>query len=161
MNSNYFKSNEDNDFEMLVKFNEETKYFDKIVRSEDKNVIDATALKGDKCFNIELKMRSMNINQFDSIFIEPNKVAKLMLEYHINGIIPLYINFFQNQNTVAIWNLSKINSYKYDPCVKIWDEGHKKYKYEARFGLYPRDACICMRQNDNDKYNEIKPVYKR
>lgn len=161
MNSNYFKSNEDNDFEMLVKFNEETKYFDEIVRSEDKNVIDAMALKGDKCFNIELKMRYMDINKFNSIYIEPNKVAKLLLEYQINGIIPLYINFFQNQNTVAIWNLSKITSYEYEPCVKIWDEGHGKYKYEARFCLYPRDACICIRKNDNDKYNEIKPIYKQ
>lgn len=161
MNSNYFKSNEDNDFEMLVKFNEETKYFDRIERCEDKNVIDAKALKGDKQFNIELKMRYMDINKFNSIYIEPNKVAKLLLEYQINGTIPLYINFFQNQNTVAIWNLSKITSYEYEPCVKIWDEGHGKYKYEARFCLYPRDACICMRQNDNDKYNEIKPIYKQ
>lgn len=161
MNSNYFKSNEDNDFEMLVKFNEETKYFDKIERCEEKNVIDAIAWKNGKKFNIELKMRYMDINKFDGIFIEPNKVAKLLLEYQINGTIPLYINFFQNQNTVAIWNLSKLTKYGYNPSVQINDKGYERNKRESRFELYTRDACICMRKNDNDKYNEIKPIYKQ
>lgn len=159
MNNNYFKTNEDNDFEMLVKFNEETNFFDKIERCDEKNVIDAIAWKNGKQFNIELKMRYMDINKFDGIFIEPNKVAKLLLEYQINGTIPLYINFFQNQNTVAIWNLSKIKKYGYNPSVQINDKGYERHKRESRFELYCRDACVCMRQNETKEYNIIKPIY--
>lgn len=159
MNQNYFQMNENNDFEMLIKFNEETKYFDRIERCEEKNVIDAIAWKGDKRFNIELKMRYMDINKFNSIFIEPNKVAVLLLDYQINGIIPLYINFFQNSNTVAIWNLSKITSYGYNPSVQINDKGYERSKRESRILLFTRDACVNTRENNNEPYKLIKPSY--
>ena len=159
MNREYFKGNEDNDYTMLKNFNNIVKLFDNVERCSEKNVIDATASRNDKSFNIELKMRYVDINKYDSIFIEPNKVCVLLLDYLTKGIIPLYINFFQTENTIAIWNLARITTYGYNPSVRINDLGYETYKNESRILLYTRDACIYTRDNNEEPYKLIKPSY--
>lgn len=159
MNLNYFNDNENTDFKLLEEFNEKTRYFNDIERCREKNVIDAIATRGENIFNIELKMRYVDINKYNSIFIEPNKVAVLLLEYQLYGKIPLYINFFQDINCVAIWNLSKITSFGYNPSVTINDKGYEKNKKESRILLYTRDACINIKNNNDENYRLIKPSY--
>lgn len=157
MDSNYFKKNEDIDWKYLNFFNEKTKIFDTLTRNQEYDVIDARAKSKNRQFNIELKLRFVDMNKYDGIFIETNKISNLLLEYICYGYEPLYINFFQDEEHLAIWNLIKLTDFNYKPTIKIKDNGHEAYKYEPRNLIYLRDAVIYEYDSNSDKYKIIKP----
>lgn len=153
VNTEYFKTMEDYNFEWLNHFNSYVNLFDTITRNKEKSVIDCQATHNDRKFNIELKIRNMDMNKYDSIFIETNKVSNLLLDYVINGIEPLYINFFQTKEHLAIWNLNKLTDYGYIASIKINDKGYNKTKCEPRNLFFLKDAYI---YNFNEKKNDYE-----
>lgn len=153
MNETFFNVNEDRDYNFLNEFCNQTGFFTDLSRSDKYSVIDARGYRNDRPCNIELKMRNMDMNKYDLIYIECNKVSNLFLSYATNREIPYYVNFFQDGNHIAIWNLLKLSGHRYMPSVKINNVGYERVNSEPRHLLYLRDAKIFI--NDGGGFKEI------
>lgn len=149
---NYYEQQEQIDNECLTKFNDNMKWFTSMERQDHFNRIDwlCTDKKGRNC-SVELKTRFMDIFKFDTIFIEVEKYEHLMEKYQNEGYIPLYINFFQDSNHVAVWDLRKINKETTEVIQKlILDPGDQQTKLVKRMLLHTMDADYY--EFENNKY---------
>lgn len=153
MKDEFFIESEKNDYKYFEDFCNDTKFFEDVKKNEKYSMVDAKGIRNGRDCNIELKMRMMDMNKYDTIFIECNKVSYLMLDYVSKGIIPYYVNFFQDKNHLAIWNLLKLNDFGYINNVKIRNIGYEKTVGEPRHLLYLRDAKIFVL--DGEHYREV------
>ena len=155
---NFYDKSEIIDFNLLDKFNTLSNLYLSLKANPKFSRSDVTAKdsKGNEC-QLELKLRYCNINTYDTIFIEIGK-AKFLQSLNCDAF---YINFFQNSDIVAIWNMKEIDltKIKIRYNVKIWDKGEQKYKYEDRY-LLPVDeyATIYFWNEKENKYNIITPL---
>ena len=160
MDKNYFETNEENDFEKLMAFNEATGIFDEIGKTSHKYHTDATATTTNKLgetryWNIELKDRNLNLLEdgrisgatekgtfYDNtIFIENHKAASMFFDM-INGLTPLYINFLSDGH-ILIFNLSNLKKRPQKTgTMNIRSKGYQKFEVAKREGLYISDAAI-------------------
>lgn len=93
--------------------------------------------------SIELKNKKTNkIYTATTVYIEPQHYSRMIDDYRFDGIIPMYINFLED-NTIIVWNLSTLKKKPEWKYVKhIWDEGKKEYKDEWRILLPVDEAYI-------------------
>lgn len=131
----YFDNCENEDNQLLIKFNEKYKLFIELNRHSIEHPIDYDAIGfNGKKVNIELKKRELSTNTFDTTFIEPLKYNYLMREWQENKIEPLFINFFNDG--ILIWNLKTMDYNKLKKqTVKLYDKGHKSFYVEERILL--------------------------
>lgn len=150
---NYFDNMEDIDAKYLEEFNNKVHWFTHLERQPRFSMIDYKAKdkKGRK-FNIELKTRMHDVNQFETIFIEVLKYNNLMHYQKYYNEKPLYINFFQNGDTCIIWSLSDIVQPD-KTTVEIFNPGKNKKETVERF-LLPIRQGMCYKKN-NDIYERI------
>lgn len=96
---------ETRDTELFARLNEQRGWFTEWQRTPRYGEYDVTAVdtKGRQCV-IELKYRDLPSDAYDSYIIESDKLTDGLL-YHLRGIKPLYINFF-NDGKVLVWDLS-------------------------------------------------------
>lgn len=162
----YFEENEKEDLKKLIELNEKAHIFTSITPSKEKHYTDATGYTADRQFNIELKNRNqllLNDGRISGcsqsgkeyidtdIFIEDHKLADMLLDWVVNGLEPLYINFLANGWTI-IFNLSKLTVRpKKHMNMKIQSKGYKSMEFANRQGLYLKDAAIY-----DSKYNLVK-----
>ena len=105
---------------------------------------------------VEMKNRNINLYDYETVYINAKKVAKMMLEHAINKTVPLFVAFFKNGD-VAIWRLDKLTKYKYYPCVKSFSKGYGRDEYTEQIGVYPEDAKVYGKDNDG---NWVKKEYE-
>lgn len=105
-NNEFFDKTESLDDKYIAALNERTHWFTELKRQPKYSIIDyeATDRKGRKCW-IELKTRKKD---FETFFIEPKKWKELKDEYTMRNVLPLYINFIENEDTFYIWNLKPV-----------------------------------------------------
>lgn len=134
MGEEYRENSEKKDIRLFRTWNEENNFFSSWTPCETFAPYDVDAIdkKGRKC-KIELKYRDMPSNQYDSYFIEADKLADGLLFATIEGLIPLYVNFFDDNN-VAIWRLDKLKEYP-----------KKRKIHRANKGYNVNDAMPCYR----------------
>lgn len=82
--------------------------------------------------------------QDEGSFIEPDKFANLLLEYHCDGRIPLYINKWKD-GVYSIWNIKQLiidkkKRPKYDPRRNVKKSYDGEETVEGRFYLKLEDA---------------------
>lgn len=160
MDKRFFEENEENDWKKLEEFNNKTHLFDHIEPTQEKHHTDASGYTVNKFgekryFSIELKNRNLNLlddgrisgstdkGSFfdDTIFIESHKIADMLLDC-IDGLEPLYINFFSD-GKVVIHNLRKLTKRpKKSNNLNIRSKGYGKFEVAKRQGLYMIDAAI-------------------
>lgn len=135
----WYNGNEENDFNMLSSITSGI-LFSNIEKGE-KFGCDAYASGHNRTFNIEIKNRNINHNQYSTILIESDKYGKAWNDYIYDGREQLYINFFKD-DYMLIWNLSK--KLKHKPQYSPWRLKSENYGQvcEGRFGLYVEDAAI-------------------
>lgn len=151
--SNFFNSSEEIDDKYFNILNNRMGWFKEMNRNHLMSEIDWMCInKTGSTTNCELKLRDNQINSFEDVYIEVGKYKKLIERYKNNDEIPLYINFFQNENYVAIWDLRKVNKMNYYPNARIYNKGKRKWETVERYGLFPRDAMYYIYNKDTDKY---------
>lgn len=124
---NYFEYSEEKDNRYLQRFNDLTHTWITLERNGHFNRIDFTA---DNEYAIELKTRNFPIDKYDTIFIEPDKYKALI----DSNLIPIYINFFEDSDSLAIFNLHDIPDPKtIEPT--IYNPGKKQYQKVVRYLL--------------------------
>jgi len=143
---NYFETNEKNDLQMLYEFNYCTKLFQTIKQTPEKCHIDAIANKRDREFAIEIKHRFVNLEKYQTIFIEDYKLAQLMLEYTVNHREPLYINFLAD-GCVVIFNLAKLKTMPKQRITNIKSEGYGVNQCQERRFLLSLDDAVIYKDN--------------
>lgn len=136
----------------IKNFNDKTNFFKEITQNKQYSTIDFSGIdKKDRKCNIELKIRTNDIFKFDEIFIEERKYNELMKQYNESGIIPLYINFFQDDKHISIWNLLSISNPEKTQVV-ILDKGDNQTKLVTRL-LLPTRYCSYFEFNTSqNKY---------
>lgn len=149
---NYFETNEKNDLQMLYEFNYKTKLFDSITPTKEKAQIDATAKRNNREFAIEIKHRYINLEKYQTIFIEDYKLAEMMLEYTVNHREPLYINFLADGH-IVIFNLAKLKEKPRQRIANIKSEGYDKMQCQERRYLLPIKDAVIYKDN-----NLLKPM---
>lgn len=130
--SPYFDHTEDLNNTFFEAFNDTVKWFTETHRQAVNSVYDYKCkdYKG-RIVNVELKVRSIDINKFDTLFIEPKKWDYLMKRWNEEKEIPLYINFFQDGSHVGVLDLRKISTPQYK-MIHLYDKGHTCFKDEER-----------------------------
>jgi hypothetical protein len=143
----YFTMNEQNDLQLMYEFNYETKLFQSIKPTEEKSQYDAIGVKGKREFAIELKHRYVDMNKYQSMFIEDYKLAALMLEYILNGKEPLYVCFLQG-GVVLIYNLLKLTRMPQLRIQNIKSEGYEKMQCQERRYCLSLDDAVIYKDNN-------------
>jgi hypothetical protein len=143
----YFTMNEQNDLQMMYEFNYETKLFQSIKPTEEKSQYDCTGVKDQRQFAIELKHRYVDMNKYQSMFIEDYKLAALMLEYILNGKEPLYVCFLQG-GVVLIYNLLKLTRMPQLRIQNIKSEGYEKMQCQERRYCLSLDDAVIYKDNN-------------
>ena len=155
MNKKYFVEKEEENWQLLCRFNEETHVFNEIGRMPEYYHSDATAatinkLGEERKFSIELKTRNVTLTQSgkflgdkfneNTLYIESHKIADLLLD-EIIGYEGLYVNFLNN-NVVAIFNVSKLTVRPTIEKKRIPSRGYEGFEMGFRQGLHITDAAI-------------------
>lgn len=155
MDKQYFESKENENWELLTAFNNETKLFDEIGRMKECHHTDATGstitkLGEERKFNIELKTRNVTLTKSgkfkgdkfneNTLYIESHKVADLLLD-QIIGYEGLYVNFLNN-NVVVIFNVGKLSVRPKLEKKRIPSKGYQGFEMGFRQGLHIKDAAI-------------------
>lgn len=153
-NEDYFNESEKKCIDKLIEFNQGTGFFSKLEQTgatKGKTVEgDASGYTSDgRTVLIEMKNRNINLFDYETVYINAKKVAKMMLEHSIYQTIPIFVAFFKNGD-VGIWNLTKLTKYKYYPLVKSYSKGYGKDEYSEQIGVYPIDAKVYGKDNDGN-----------
>lgn len=91
-----------------------------------------------------------------TIFIEPQHYARMIDDYRFDGVVPLYVNFMNDDEFILLWNLAQLKKKpEWEWVENINDKGNKKLKGEWRI-LLPIDEAYIY---DKD-YRMIKNPYK-
>ena len=100
--------------------------------------VDVVAMDRDKvCYSVELKTR---YKMYDEIFIEPKKWDNMLRLWRQFGVVPLYINFFEDETYV--WNLARLTAVTFYPNVRIWANDKLKDEVVDRIGLKIENAWV-------------------
>lgn len=153
MNKEYGKTNENLDFEMLEHFNSLLKLKD-LGRTPELYHTDASGYSNNKYINIELKRRSVNLNTYKTLYIEAHKAGDLLLDYVIEGKIPLYVNFLQDGH-VVVFNLAELKHRPEKVSKRIESKLYEGFELAKREELLITDAWIYKLEN-----NQYKLIHK-
>lgn len=142
--ANFFQTKEKEDIKKLNDFNRVVRLFKEIKPTDEFTQIDAVATDFyDNKVSIELKSRNISVDDYDTILIEPSKMAyftKIMESGYTQNEKVLYINFCNDG--VLYFDFSKIgeDDVKFYPNHRQYNYGKKRYEYETRFGLKTKAA---------------------
>lgn len=151
--SNFFTDSERIDDRYFKYFNSKINWFKEINRNNDFDQVDWTCVnRTGTTTNVELKLRDNQINSYDDVYIEVKKYKELMRRWSTNKEIPLYINFFQDDKHIAMWDLRKIKMMNYYPTARIYNKGKRVWETVERYGLKPKDSKYYIYNNETDKY---------
>ena len=154
MNKEYGKTNENLDYEMLQNFNTVLKLKD-LGRTPELYHTDASGYSNsNKYINIELKRRNVNINTYKTLYIEAHKAGDLLLDFVIEGKIPLYINFLQDGH-VVVFNLAELKHRPEKIAKRIESKLYEGFELAKREELLIEDAWIYKLEN-----NQYKLIHK-
>lgn len=154
MNIEYGVTNEENDYELLLDFNSVLKLTE-LGKCPEKYTTDASGYTTDgRYINLELKRRNININTFNSIYIESHKAGDMLLDYVCEKKIPLYINFL-NDGHVVVYNLAELKHRPKKVAKRIYSELYEGFELAKREELQLDDAFIYKKEN-----NVYKLVHK-
>ena len=149
MNKQYGKTNEELDYKMLEHFNSILKLKD-LGRTPEMHHTDASGYSNNKYINIELKRRNVNINTYKTLYIEAHKAGDLLLDFVIEGKIPLYINFLQD-GYVVVFNLSELKHRPEKVSKRIESKLYEGFELAKREELLIEDAWIYKLENNEYK----------
>lgn len=158
MNKDFFDKNEKNGFKYLKAFNDVVHLFPEVIKTPEKHPYDASATtKGDKTFNIEIKIRNQILlddlrvsghsnsgKEYieNTLMIESHKMASQLLYASFYGYTPLYVNFLLD-GTVIIFNLHNLKTFpERKDKVKTYSKGYQRKEEEMKYYLDISDACI-------------------
>lgn len=146
----YFDRMEIEDFNKLKEINNDLKWFTELERNTlfDRIDIGAKDRKGRRV-NIELKTRIIPIDKYETIFIEEDKYKHLVRKWQNDGVIPLYINFF-NGGIVGVWDLRKFPNPDITN-VTIWNKGRQTIENVNRY-ILPVEGCIKLGRGEECRY---------
>ena len=100
--------------------------------------VDVVAMDRDKvCYSVELKTR---YKMYDEVFIEPKKWDNMLRLWRQFGVVPLYINFFNDETYV--WNLARITAVTFYPNVRLYPGDPVKEEVVDRIGLKTENAWL-------------------
>lgn len=167
MNTKFAQQKENDCYEKLMDFNAHLSLID-LGRCPEKYHTDASGYTFDgRYLNIELKDRDMNLlDDFrlsgetngksyyaEDLFIESHKIADMLLDYTVEGKVPLYINFI-NDNTIILYNLATLKHRPKKVSKRIKSELYNGFELGKRQCLHMDDAWIYKKING--KYTLIK-----
>lgn len=166
-NENYFEEMEREDEKCLRRFNEYTKLFKGITANTKGSQIDYIAHdRKNRICHIEIKQRKDKYSDFeefkkkiDNIFLETGKInalTKIMQSGYTLNEGELFINIFDDGDTIVIHNLNKQQDFKWMPNQKVYNPGLKKYEYEHRLGCYIKNAIIYQYNSELDNFKRIQ-----
>lgn len=155
-NTEYFNYHEELGRQKLVEFNDYYKYFKELNIHDIKAHIDADGVnkKGTRDFNIEVKTRYIDVNQYPTILMEREKYDRMMWEYKTKGKEPLYINFLLNDDTILVFNLNKFPT-PYKKQTWVQDGGHGGWKLAWRYYLPKKYAIKYKHNKENNTYEKL------
>lgn len=139
--ADYFTMSESRDTELFARLNDLHGWFTEWQRTPKFGEYDVTAVdtKGRQCV-IELKYRDLPSDAYDSYIIESDKLTDGLL-YHLRGIKPLYVNFF-NDGKVLIWDLSNPDNKPVKKKGKRDNPGHARKDGSCYYVLPVRAARV-------------------
>jgi len=166
MNKSFYNENEERDFEMLFLFNEKLNlntlgktpakwYYD---ASGYTNIKTSEVVEEKKYVEIELKNRNGKYDNqttvqlknkwgkyytTETVFIEPQHYARMKDDWLFDGVVPLYVNFMNDDETILVWNLSMLKKKpEWEFVPRINDKGAEKEKGEWRILLPVAEAYV-------------------
>lgn len=136
--SPYFDHTEELNNLFFEDFNRTVGWFTDTQRQPVNSVYDYLCKdRSGRTVNVELKVRNIDINKYDTILIEPKKWEYLTKRWNDFGEIPLYVNFFQDGRHVGVFDLRKMEKPQ-SRKVHLYDKGHMCWKDEERYMLPTR-----------------------
>lgn len=127
--------------------------FQECVRDE-KFKLDCTGVTLDnRKVSIEIKIRKMTSDSplaKQGVFIEDDKFSELIMRKIYRDHVPLYINFFDKGNTIAIWRLDKLPDEPKHENKRIESEVYGKV-VEGRW-LLPIDWAVIYKKDEEGKW---------
>ena len=108
---------------------------------------------------IELKGRNISLNDLNNnpvysegIIVEAEKISDMLFDSNIEGTIPLYINFL-NDNHIVVFNFKRFKKRPQRKKIRIKNQGEGVNEKVTRYYL-PLDEGIIYRK-EGDKYRKI------
>ena len=100
--------------------------------------VDVVAMDRDNvCYGVELKTR---FKMYDEVFIELKKWMNMLRLWRNHGVVPLYINFFEDETFV--WNLARLTAVTFIPNITIYPGDPVKEEVVDRIGLSIKNAWV-------------------
>lgn len=156
MDQIYMDVCEDEDFKLLLEFNDNVHMFDELIHIGGNLHYDASGTTVDgRTARIELKKRDFPVSQYQTLFIEDHKSANLFYDYFVFKDEPLYINFLHDG--IAVFNLRRVTKRPEVIIGRSKTKGYGGYEYNSRNSLYVQDAAI---YNNDYKLVQI-PLWKQ
>ena len=165
-NTQFANEKESKGFEELKKFNEFLKLNDlnQTHKGDYFDASGATPLK--KTIIIENKIREQVLLQDDNgkfyvsgstkegksysgdtLFIESHKIADLLLDYVVNGSIPLYVNYLKNH--ILVYKLHNLKHRPEKKHYRIFSQLYQSFEIADRQLLSLEDAYIFQKMENN------------
>lgn len=161
MKTDFFDGYEKMNDGYLNFFNNRTHFF--IGMTEDRETEKYSILdrrlkdrKGRWC-NVELKIRTCDINTHEHLFIEQKKWEVFKRDYEEKGILPIYINFMKNGHNVFIISLKDYFDGKRSiekTTVEIKNKGYERTDHnEVRYLIPVREGHFYQYDEITDRFN--------
>ena len=139
-NKVYFVKTEDEDAFKFEKLAYQTGWWKSIEREAVGSDIDYNGVAIDNRNTIiELKTRNMSVDEYDSYFIESDKLADCFLYAAFYNATPLYINFFED-GKVLIWNLNELETMPTKERLRRKNPGFNTMEVNTLYKLAKSDA---------------------
>lgn len=173
MNSEYFRKNEQTDYELFVELMADIAPNVKVGETPQYFYCDATATTiSDIVVEHELKRRYYQFNdekmvmvnngkEYDEIIIEAHKLCELLLSMHITNNVhqAKYANFIINEDGTKYaicFDIHGLNRMlKKKKFSNIYSKGYEQQEDGWRFLLPIKDAII-FRKNNGGRYTKIQ-----
>ena len=100
----------------------------------------------------EIKARKGKPEDYEDIFLEPSKWNNLMKLWRNKGLLPVFLNVFEDSHDMAIWILPQIKQASFHPNVLIYGS-----EEVDRIGLSWKSAYYFKYVEATGEYTIIKP----
>lgn len=144
MNTQYAKTHENNDFQLMMKLNSIFK-IKQLGKTPHKYITDASGYTQDgRYIELELKRRYINKDTYQTIIIEP---YKMQYAKDNENIIILYVNFTNDEHAI-VYNLHNIPNNIKKTEYNIPSKLYERTKPSNRYELPLTQAWIYKKENN-------------
>lgn len=154
MNTSFFEQKEAEGFAKMEDLNNGFLHLQDFGRTPKMHEFDASGVTqtGER-IAVEIKDRDITIDQYETLVIEPHKIAELYMTLLYDNFIPIYVNFTTDGYAV-VFNIKNYGKPKISR-ISTMSKGYEARENSFRFNLDLSKAYIYKKEGE--VWHRVKP----